>query len=94
MFGEELGVNTGARSDIENSRNIIRQALESYAMGRNLYRRSSTNDGEEIIREQFARARDLIAQRRPVLEKLAQLLEGQRSLDKTELERFFAAESV
>ena len=92
VYGEVAGNNTGASSDIEHARSMIRHALDDYAMGSKLFSKSSYRDGEEMMQQQFERARTLLSEHRAVLDRLTDLLVKEKSLDKTTLEEFFAVE--
>lgn len=94
VYGDELGVNTGAGSDLQKARSYIRMALDDYGMGSYLYRKSSQLDGEKLIQEQYERACEILRANRSVLEHLTDELVKQKSLDKTFLEDFFAREPV
>ncbi|MBQ7545532.1 MAG: AAA family ATPase [Clostridia bacterium] len=92
VFGQVAGNNTGASSDIEHARSMIRRALDDYAMGSKMFSKSSYKDGETIMQQQFERATSLLTEHRDTLDRLTELLIKEKSLDKTTLEGFFASE--
>lgn len=89
VYGDELGVNTGATSDIKHARYLIKTALKDYAMGKNLFSDFPDAEAESLMQDQMTRARKLLAANRPVLDKLAHLLAQEKSLDQNRLEEFF-----
>lgn len=94
IFGESKGVNTGAGADIQNARYFVKMILENYAMGKKLYEGEITEEAEELIQVQFARTKQIIHENRAVLERLAKELFKKKSLDKAQLEDFFANENI
>lgn len=94
VYGKEVGLNTGASSDIEHARRHIKAALDDYAMGDNIYSKSDENTGEQIMKEQYNRAKRLISQHRSSLDKLTALLIQHKSLDQQQLETFFIGEGI
>lgn len=94
VYGKELGLNTGASSDIDHARQYIRAALDDYAMGEKLYAKSDEDAGECIIKEQYQRTEELISKHRSSLNKLTDLLIRHKSLDQSQLEAFFKSEGI
>ena len=94
VYGEEAGVNTGAASDLEKARMIIRASLNEFGMGEKLFSKSGAADCEALMQQLFAKTRELLEKHRDVLDKLADLLVRKKSLDKTELEEFFEENAV
>jgi len=94
VYGESAGINTGASSDIAKARYIIRAALEDFAMGEHLFTRWKASEAEELMQKQYDRTREMIVSHRTALEHLTDLLAQSKSLDRTQLEEFFANENV
>ena len=94
VYGEDCGINTGAASDIEHARYYVKIALDDYAMGEFLYRKSRPTDGETLMREQFDRAVMLLSEHRETLDRLTDLLCSEKSLDKKQLDSFFEKEKI
>lgn len=94
VYGEALGTNTGASSDIKNARNLIRACLEDFAMGERLFVHWTAKEAEELIRKQYERTVQMIREHRGTLDRLTDLLAEKKSLDKTQLEEFFASENI
>ena len=92
VYGNDLGLNTGASSDIRNARQLIRSALDDYAMGDNLFSRTKVAECESLIQKQYDRAAALLTEHRETLDRLTELLLKHKSLDQTMLESFFADE--
>ena len=90
VYGKDAGVNTGASSDISHARYLVKIALNEFAMGDKLFTAGSDEDCEKIMQEQFARTAALLSEHRAALDALTDLLAEKKSLNKAELERFFA----
>ena len=89
FFGSELGLNTGAGSDLSKARLYIKAALDDYAMGETLYTQNKEEAAEKLMKEQYDRTVTLIHEHRDILEKLAERLIQSKSLDQAQLEDFF-----
>ena len=94
IYGEEVGLNIGATSDIQHARGLIKSSLDDYAMGENLYRKSRELVCEKLLREQYERTEQMIREHRNVLVELASYLCEQKSLDQQQLEEFFKKHSI
>lgn len=94
VYGDSLGINTGASSDIQKARYYIKASLDDFAMGDKLYITSDENEGEKLMKEQYERTKKMISEHRNALEKLTDLLVSKKSLDKNEMEKFFAEENI
>ncbi len=94
VYGKTSGINTGASSDIAKARYIIRAALEEYAMGEHLFVRWKASEAEELMQAQYQRTQEMIRQNRNVLEDLTTLLADKKSLDRTQLDEFFASQNI
>ena len=91
VYGETLGMNTGASSDLRNARYVVRACLKDYAMGEALFHANIVEAGEAMMQEQFTRAKDLLTTHRAVLDALVELLLKEKCLDKKTMQDFFAA---
>ena len=89
VYGREAGVTTGASSDLKSARYYIGLALNEFAMGTKLYTKSTDEECEALLQQQFERTRALISEHRAALDALTDLLLKERSLDKNQLEAFF-----
>ena len=94
VYGEGSGINTGASSDISHARYYIHAALNDFAMGENLYKKSGSLTGEKLMREQFERATTLLRDNLWALNKLTDLLVSEKSLDQSQLDEFFDSEGI
>ncbi len=94
VYGEEEGLNTGASADIEHARAIIISSLKDYAMGETLIGEVDMKEAEKLLQDQFARAKDLVARNRDILDKLVDLLTEKNSLDEKVLDEFFTAQGI
>ena len=94
VYGKASGTNTGASSDIAKARYIIRAALEDYAMGEHLFIRWKASEAEELMQAQYARTLNMIRENRQTLDELTALLADKKSLDRTQLDEFFAAHTI
>ncbi|MBE6756509.1 MAG: AAA family ATPase [Ruminococcaceae bacterium] len=94
VYGEKIGMNTGAGSDIEHAREQVRASIQDYAMGEKIYSEFNHEEAEKLLQAQFARAKDLLRQYRGVLDKLTDLLAEKKSLDEKALDDFFKAEGI
>ncbi|MCD8321782.1 MAG: AAA family ATPase [Oscillospiraceae bacterium] len=94
VYGEHLGLNTGASSDIRQARHLVRACLTDYGMGDTLYIQKTAEAGEALMREQFSRAQAILTANRQCLDALAHLLVAEKCLDQASLENFFAENSL
>ncbi|MBQ3264733.1 MAG: AAA family ATPase [Ruminococcus sp.] len=94
IYGEDVGLNIGASSDIERARSLVQSSLDDFAMGENLYRKSRDTVCEKLLREQYERTQQMIREHRNVLLELAEYLYEQKSLDQPQLEAFFQKHSI
>ena len=95
VYGETLGLNTGASSDIRKARYYVRSSLEDYAMGSHLFiKDKEEEEAEKLMREQFDRARRLMQEHRGTLDRLTDLLAEKKSLDQNQMEEFFTQEKL
>ncbi len=93
-YGESLGMNTGASSDIKHARYLIRVSLDDYAMGEKLFARWKSADAEALMQAQYDRTRAMISENKDTLMKLAELLAREKSLDSKQIEDFFKSENI
>ncbi|MBR5479667.1 MAG: AAA family ATPase [Clostridia bacterium] len=94
VYGDTLGTNTGASSDIKMARYYMKTSLNEYAMGDKLYARWTQDEIEQQMREQYERTRKMIRDNRGVLDALTDRLVQEKSMDKTQLEKFFESMNV
>jgi len=94
VYGKTLGMNTGASSDIRKARYYIRACLHDYAMGEHMFTRRNAEEAETLVQAQYARTQKMLREHRGTLERLTDLLTEKKSLDKNQLEAFFAAENI
>ncbi len=94
LYGESLGTNTGAVSDIKKARGIVRAILDDYAMGDGLYDGNKPEEAEKLIKEQYDRTRKMLKDHRGTLERLTELLTQHKSLDSSRMEEFFKSENI
>jgi len=94
VYGDTLGINTGASSDIQHARYYIKACLNDYAMGEHLFIHWKPEEAEALMQEQFDRARKLLRENIAVLNSLTDLLVEKKSLDSTALEEFFTNAGV
>ena len=90
VYGRDAGLNTGASSDLQNARYVVKTALNEYAMGSKLYTEGTDEDCESLMQEQFKKTSEILRGHRAVLDALTDLLAEKKSLNQAELERFFA----
>ncbi len=97
FFGID-GVTTGAKSDLQRAKDIVKKMINEYSMlddfiggvgqseqSKQLYDKKIN----EILQEELQRAEKIILENKNVLEKLAKLLLQENGLDKKELDTFF-----
>lgn len=89
VYGNDSGNNTGASSDVENARKVLKAALTDYAMGEKLYQETTPEEYEKIMQDQLQRATTLLTENRKILDDLTELLVKEKSLDQVELDKFF-----
>ncbi len=94
VYGNDSGNNTGASADIRNARHLMKMSLNDFAMGDKLYARLTIAEIEELMQKEYARTRQLIQANRRALDALTDLLVQKKSLDQSELERFFTAMNI
>ena len=94
VYGDTLGTNTGASSDIKMARYYMKTSLNEYAMGDKLYARWTQDEIEQQMREQYERTCKMIRDNRGVLDALTDRLVQEKSMDKTQLEKFFESMNV
>ena len=94
VYGDDLGINTGASSDIKTARYYMKVSLNEYAMGEKIYARWTQDELEQQMREQYERTRKMIRDNRAVLDALTDRLVQEKSMDKTQLEKFFESMNV
>ncbi len=94
LYGEGAGTNTGASSDIQKARYYIKACLGDFAMGEKLFAHWKPEEGEAIMREQYDRTKAMISQHRETLIRLTDLLTEKKSLNKNQMEEFFASEGI
>ncbi len=94
LYGNSLGINTGASSDIQKARYYIKASLNDFAMGDKLYLTSDDNEGEKLMQLQYERTQKMLREHKNTLEKLTDLLTKKKSLDKNEMEKFFTEENI
>ena len=90
MFGETAGNNTGAVSDLQKARYLVRACLTDYGMGDALFKSDHEQQGEELMQAQLARARAIAAENRAVLDELVDVLVKEKSLDREAIDDFFS----
>ena len=88
VFGDTLGINTGASQDLKQARSTVEACLTDYAMGDKLFKPRIERAGELIMEEQFERARKFIRDYRSVLDELVDLLVEKKCLDQKEIDEF------
>ncbi len=93
-YGESLGMNTGASSDIKYARYLIRVSLDDYAMGEKLFAHWKSADAEVLMQAQYDRTRDMIKEHKETLIRLADLLVQEKCLDSRQMEDFFTQENI
>ncbi len=94
LYGESLGTNTGASSDIKKARYFIRASLDDYAMGERLFGEWEKEDAENLIRQQYERTKKMLSENRDALIHLTDLLAKEKSLDQSQMEEFFKSENL
>ena len=90
VYGPDVGLNSGASSDLANARYLVKLAYNEFAMGKKLFTKGTDEDCEALMQEQFDRTVKLISENRAVLDKLTALLAEKKSLNKSDLESFFS----
>lgn len=90
VYGADAGLNTGASGDLSHARYLVKTAFNDYAMGEKLFTDSTDDDCEKLMREQFEHTVELLSENVDVLNELTDLLVEKKSLNRAELERFFA----
>lgn len=93
-YGESLGVNTGASSDIKHARYYIRVSLDDYAMGEKLFARWNALDAEALMQKQYERTAVMIREHKDALIRLTDLLAKEKCLDSRQMEDFFTSENI
>ena len=93
-YGESLGVNTGASSDIKHARYYIRVSLDDYAMGEKLFARWKSSDAEALMQKQYDRTVAMIREHKDALIRLTDLLAKEKCLDSRQMEDFFTSENI
>jgi len=94
LYGNTLGVNTGASSDIKMARYYLKSSVNDYAMGEKLYAPWKASEIEELMRQQYDRTEAMLREHRDTLVRLTDLLAARKSLDQTQMEEFFTAENI
>ena len=94
VYGDKLGTNTGASSDIHQARYFLKTSLNDYAMGNKLYARWTQDEIEKQMQAEYQRTRRLIQENRAVLDALTDQLVQQKSMDQTQLEEFFTSMQI
>lgn len=94
VYGKESGMNTGVAADIQNARTRIERILYNYAMGSRLYAKPTSRECEELLQQQWNLTIEELNKHRDILDALTDLLFKNKSLDKTELEKFFAEQGI
>lgn len=94
VYGTDLGLNSGASSDLAHARYLVKLAINEFAMGTKLYAKGTNEDFEALMQEQYARTIRLVKDNRAVLEALTDLLDDKKSLNQGELDTFFKEQGV
>lgn len=94
VYGDTEGTNTGASSDIRMARYYMKTSLNDYAMGDKLYARWTQEEIEQQMKTQYQRTCQMIKDNRTVLDALTDRLTQQKSMDRTQLEEFFASMNI
>lgn len=94
LYGEDLGVNTGASSDIERAKYYIRKAVSDYGMGERFFVDDINEEAEKLIRREYSRTMEMLRTHENDLSALTDLLVKKKSLDKQELEAFFRSHGI
>lgn len=95
VYGDELGLNTGASSDISMARRYIHIALTDFAMGVDIYHADDKDGrGETLMREQYERTLNVIKANTGTLNDLTDYLAKERNLDSNQLEKFFESHNI
>ena len=89
VYGDSLGLNTGASSDIRRARNVVRACYNDYAMGGKLLSTTAGQDGETLMQEQFRRARTIITEHRAAFDELVDELVKEKCLDREAVDQIF-----
>lgn len=94
LYGDTLGMNTGASSDISKARYFVKSALKDYAMGERLFIGWTPDEAEALLRSQYERTRQMIVDNKQILIELTDLLTDKKSLDQTRMEEFFTNKGI
>jgi len=94
VYGDTAGTNTGASSDIRQARFYMKSSLNDYAMGEKLYARWTQDEIEQQMQQQYQRTCRMIRENRNVLDALTDRLVADKSIDQTQLEKFFASMNI
>ena len=95
VYGNTLGTNTGASSDIRKAKYYVKSCLKEFAMGDHIFQDEEDNtEAEKLIQAQYVRAQQLMQSHRQILEQLTDLLVTSKSLDQTQLDAFFTQHNI